>query len=87
MAWHNDVGWIHVGSVKQFRSIRARGSEIWGGTSKEPLNNKEMLGGKTFDKPDDAMEALKGEIGGSVKRRRAPLMLCLAGQRAVDRRA
>jgi hypothetical protein len=73
MVWYNDVGWIHVGSVKQFRSLRARGSEIWGGTSKEPLNKKEMLGGKTFDKADDAMEALKGEIGGAVKRHRAPL--------------
>jgi len=86
MAWHNDVGWIHVGTVGSFRSIRARRSEIWGGMSKEPLEKKPMLGGRTFDTQGDAMEALKGEIGGSLKRHRAPLAFPKIYYKAGDKR-
>lgn len=73
MAWYNDVGWIHVGTVRQFHSIRARGSETWGGRSKEPLRKIPILGGRRFSSLDEAMQALVREIGASMARRRAPL--------------
>ncbi len=69
MAWVNDVGWIHVGTVESFRARSERRSEIWGGMSSEPQVKSPLLGGRTFDKIDDAMSALAGQIGGSIVKR------------------
>ncbi len=86
MAWYNDVGWIHVGSVEQFHAPRARGSETWGGLSKEPLVKTPMLGGRSFETLEDAMKALAGEIGGSIERRRAPLAFPKVYYQAGDKK-
>ncbi len=73
MAWSNDVGWIHVGTVDEFKAPQQRGSEIWGGRSTDLLTKIPQLGGKQFDNLDDAMQALAAEIGSKLVLRRAPL--------------
>jgi len=72
MVWHNDVGWIHIGTVEAFKRDRARGSEIWGGRSPAPLKKTALLGGRTFDTRSDALAAARDLIQ-SLERRGAAL--------------
>jgi len=73
MVWFNDVGWIHVGTESQFKAVQTKGSETWGGLSKDPMKKSPMLGGKKFATETDALKALAAAIGGQVKRKNAPL--------------
>src|SRR5207244_816954 len=72
-AWSNDVGWIHVGTQAQFESAQTRGSEIWGGLSRDPLKKTALLGGKKFKTEAEAMRALSGALPGKIARKGAPL--------------
>ncbi len=73
VAWTNDVGWIHVGTIESFRKPSAKGSEIWGGLSRDPMTYSVLLGGKSFETFDDAVRAIAPVIGPGVVRKNAAL--------------
>lgn len=73
LVWYNDLKWIHIGTVGQFKQQRLRGDEIWGGSSKEPLTKETMLGGKHFETREDAFAALVELTDGKLTRKRHPL--------------
>lgn len=73
LVWVNDLQWIHIGTVGQFKAPRARGDEIWGGSSKELLSKETLLGGKHFETREEAFAALVKLVDGKLTRKRHPL--------------
>jgi len=74
VVWYNDVGWLYAGTRARYvlDKKRTRGSEIWGGRSKEPLNSSQILEKKGYTTMKAAVEAV-GEAIGKAQRKRAPL--------------
>lgn len=73
LVWSNDLGWIHIGTVQQFKTPRRRGDEIWGGSSNELLSKETMLGGRHFESREEAFAALIELVDGKLTRKRHPL--------------
>lgn len=60
VAWTNDVGWLHMGTINEFKRERSRSSETWGGNSSEPLVKTKILG--PFSSREQTLKAIDEAI-------------------------
>jgi len=60
VVWANDVGWMHLGQVREFKNPGPHSSETWGGLGSEPLKNTQLLG--PFPTQDAAMQAAENAV-------------------------
>jgi len=69
VVWANDLGWVHLGTVTQFKNPKPRRLETWGGNSSDPLVHTKLLG--PFPTKEAALAALENSVTEYEKRYKA----------------